>query len=341
MCKKQTSVSHSSTESEIISLDAGLKLDGVPALDLWNLIVTVLHGNTNESKQVQGNLSTSLTRKKIPGKIDDLNTVDFVSSNANSFRQEAMLYILLFDRINLDRKIQIKYIDTKNQLAAILTKGNFTRDEWNHLLCLFNSSHFSPINSVKAMSKRTQEGAGEERDTSKSRPMMNLVSRCRIRDPTVLASTASENPENTKSESQKVPLSSLNVQQTGTVKPVILDSLSNSSEWNNDDKWSSQVRKSGEMSNTSAGKLVSNKLVINIDMDSDTTAESDLSFKSSSFLNKANDRLRKMLNRYPEDSMQDIKKRSWIWWMFLSSTLQASVFMGENYSDNLHSIKNT
>ena len=34
MCKKQTSVSHSSTESEIISLDAGLGLDGIPALDL-------------------------------------------------------------------------------------------------------------------------------------------------------------------------------------------------------------------------------------------------------------------------------------------------------------------
>ena len=30
-------------------------------------------------------------------------------------------------------KIQIKYIDTRNQLAGILTKGNFTRDEWNHL----------------------------------------------------------------------------------------------------------------------------------------------------------------------------------------------------------------
>ena len=35
MCKKQTSVSHSSTEAEIISLDAGLRLDGIPALDLW------------------------------------------------------------------------------------------------------------------------------------------------------------------------------------------------------------------------------------------------------------------------------------------------------------------
>ena len=38
MCKKQTSVSHSSTESEIISLDTGLRLDGIPALDygIWS-----------------------------------------------------------------------------------------------------------------------------------------------------------------------------------------------------------------------------------------------------------------------------------------------------------------
>ena len=34
ICKKQASVSHSSTESEIISLDAGLRMDGIPALDL-------------------------------------------------------------------------------------------------------------------------------------------------------------------------------------------------------------------------------------------------------------------------------------------------------------------
>ena len=46
MCKKQSSVSHSSTESEIIFLDAGLRLDGIPALNLWDLIVAVLHGNT-------------------------------------------------------------------------------------------------------------------------------------------------------------------------------------------------------------------------------------------------------------------------------------------------------
>ena len=71
MCKRQTSVSHSSTESEIISLDAGLRLDGIPAFVLWDLIVAVLHRNTHQIDQVQGNLSTSLTRKKILGKIDD------------------------------------------------------------------------------------------------------------------------------------------------------------------------------------------------------------------------------------------------------------------------------
>ena len=156
MCKKQTSVSHSSTESEIISLDARLRMDGRPALDLWDLIVTVLHGNTQQNDQVREDPYKSPTRKKIHGEIDDLNNVDFISSNVLSSRQEALLCIFedneaeikmiikgrsptmrhvsrtyivaldwLFDRINLDPKIQIKYIDTKNQLAEILTKGKF------------------------------------------------------------------------------------------------------------------------------------------------------------------------------------------------------------------------
>ena len=120
--------------------------------------------------------------------IDDLDNVDFIPSNVNSSHQEALLYVFvdneavikmiingrsqtmrhvsrthrvaldwLFDRINLDPKIQIKYIDTKNQLADILTKGIFKRDEWNHLLCLFHVSHLSSTNCSEVMSKRTQK----------------------------------------------------------------------------------------------------------------------------------------------------------------------------------------
>ena len=163
----------------------------------------------------------------------DLDNVDFISSNVNSSRREALLYVFedneamikmiikgrsptvrhvsrthrvaldwLFDRINLDPKIQIKYIDANNQLADILTKGNVTRDDWNHLLCLFNVSHFSSTNCLQVMSKRTQEDAGEERVTAKSKPMMNLVSRCSTRYPNVLASTASESLGKTRCESQ-------------------------------------------------------------------------------------------------------------------------------------------
>ena len=179
------------------------------------------------------------------------------------------------------------------------------------------------------------------KESAKSKPMMNLVSRCHVRDPDVLASTASENPGKTISGSQNVLLSSLNLQQTSTGRPVLGASSSNYSEWNIDDKWSSQVWKSGEMSETCTERPVYDKFVIDDDMDSVTAAESDLSLKSRLFLNRVNDRLRKMLNRSPEDPVQDIEKRSMIWRMFTSSTVEASVFMGKNYSDNLHSIKNT
>ena len=50
MCKKQTAVSHSSTESEIISLDTGLRLDGLLALELWDLIVSVF-GSVSKFRQ--------------------------------------------------------------------------------------------------------------------------------------------------------------------------------------------------------------------------------------------------------------------------------------------------
>ena len=51
----------------------------------------------------------------------------------------------LFDRINLDPEIQIRYVESKNQLAEILRKNSFTRDEWNHLLRLFNINEFLDV----------------------------------------------------------------------------------------------------------------------------------------------------------------------------------------------------
>ena len=161
MCKKQTSVSHNSAESEVISLDAGLRMDGIPALDLWDLVTEVLHSS---SYQVQGNLKLdkqsskhTSNQTKIQTKRDDLDlfNVDCVCSNAKSSRSGAMLYIFeddeavinmivkgrsptmrhvsrthrialdwLFDRINLDSTIQIKYIETKKPTRRHTDKGS-------------------------------------------------------------------------------------------------------------------------------------------------------------------------------------------------------------------------
>ena len=48
-----------------------------------------------------------------------------------------------------------------------------------------------------------------------------------------------------------------------------------------------------------------------------------------------------MLDQSSKDAIQDIDKRSMIRWMFMSSTVEASVFMRKKYSENLRSIKNT
>ena len=83
-------------------MDAGLRLDGKPALDLCDLIVTVLHENTYQTNHERGDPYTNLvrvnpqklpTRKKIHGKIDDLDNVVFISSNVQSSHQEDLLYL--------------------------------------------------------------------------------------------------------------------------------------------------------------------------------------------------------------------------------------------------------
>ena len=65
MYKKQTTVSHSSTESEIISLDTGLRLDGLPALELWDLIVALVFQIDRGNLRVMITNTTSLTIKSM------------------------------------------------------------------------------------------------------------------------------------------------------------------------------------------------------------------------------------------------------------------------------------
>ena len=165
----------------------------------------------------------------------DMTNIDHVPSNGIQSGSSAMLYVFeddeavikmtirgrsptmrhvsqthrvalewLFDRINLDPKIQIRYIDTKHQLADTLTKRNFTCDEWNNLLHLCDIIHFSytccaknssSISCPNTMAKRMQEQKEEERIVAKSKLFaMNLSSHFPASSSSAKSPIASKSP---------------------------------------------------------------------------------------------------------------------------------------------------
>ena len=239
------------------------------------------------------------------------------------------------------QKIQIKYIDTKKQLADMLHKGNFTRDEWNHLLCLFNISHFSSTVCSEGMAKRTQQNSGEERVTAKSRPMMSLIART----PSTLSSSASESPGK-KSYGSQSPWSAKAEKDDRTEQPVVDRGVYSArySMWDDDKAWSSQEWKADKSMDDRKGEPVvcpqrgamPQQFIIG-----DDEAELELSLGSRSLLNRMNDQVRKRQKRSSMNVTENDEKHSVIWGMFMSVTLESALFMGKHYSDNQHSIKNT
>ena len=145
----------------------------------------------------------------------------------------------LFDRINVDPKIQIKHIDTKNQLADILTKGNFTRDEWNHLLVCSTSAISVPSVVLKRCRKEHKKmQVKKESQQNQSRWWIwSHDTAWRIRTCLPRLYRKARGKSNLKVRTYL--WASLNVQQTSTVRrPALGASSSNFSEWNIDDKWS-------------------------------------------------------------------------------------------------------
>ena len=213
-------------------------------------------------------------------------------------------------------------------------------------LCLFNISHFSSPKCSEVMSKRTQKESDEERVTAKSRPMMILVARSSERAPAALSSTASESPGKTRHESQN-PLSPQAEKYDRTGRPFVGAHSLGYSEWNIDKTWSSREWKSDElMDDRTVRPVVCSQrahpfVIENDETKSYTEAESELSSGFRSFLHRVNDQVRKRQKHSSKYTTKDSDKHTLIWGMFMSSTLRASVFMGKNYSDNWHSIKNT
>ena len=93
MCKKQTAVSHSSTESEIISFDTQLRFNSLLSLELWDLIVSVFGSVSHVSDRSGQPDNDGHKHHKSHKRINVMENIDSVPSNVQSSRQEALLCV--------------------------------------------------------------------------------------------------------------------------------------------------------------------------------------------------------------------------------------------------------
>ena len=133
--------SHSSTESEIISLNAVLRLDGLPALELWDLIVSVMGNMTQTTERTERPVIIDRSEKS-QGKINELNNIDCVPSNVQSSHQEALL------NVSEDNEAVIKMIIERQKSY----NETCFQDPQSCARLVFRSNQFGPKNSKSSTS---------------------------------------------------------------------------------------------------------------------------------------------------------------------------------------------
>lgn len=170
--KKQRAVSHSSTEAELIALDAALRLDGCALLYLWQLITEVYYPEVLQNEKAVHKPVAKTNQEYAPNPINQaLMQVDYVPCNVPKSRGSANLIVFedneavikmcikgrsvllrhvirthrvnldwIFERMRTDPGMRMKYIRTIFQVADILTKGGFSADQWKTLCTLCSTS---------------------------------------------------------------------------------------------------------------------------------------------------------------------------------------------------------
>ena len=208
-------------------------------------------------------------------------------------------------------KIQIKYVDIKNQLADLLTKGNFTRDEWNHFLRLFNilSAISNQLtNKSKIMSKRHQEGKPGEGER------------------VVAVSNTGLGASNSQGT---LGMQSYSSNRSGTEKPVAkgVESV------NENTALSSQVWHQNENTRSGIGKPAAKT--------SKRLSETSLThhiFQISSNVNHLEivlSNVQQKLSRAEGDEMLDVSVNEMIWGVFVSATFKAPVHLGQDCQESI------
>ena len=158
-CKKQTCVSHSSTESEIVAAEQGIRCEGLQVLTFWEL-VTELLGTQPKVAETQKAQPSALELNPYsesfnPGKYfaytrkaksttvliiaEDNEAVIKIIKKARSM---ALRHLPRTHRIDVQwlfevcshPRVRMLYVNTKQQVADLMTKALNNPQTWEHLL---------------------------------------------------------------------------------------------------------------------------------------------------------------------------------------------------------------
>ena len=130
--KKQTAQSHSSPEAELVALDMAVKELGIPALDLWEVVL----GRTPELFVYEDNQAAA--RIVTTGKSQKLRHVSRVHG----------ISICALHDLRCRGMFSLVDCHTKAEAADIFTKHFVNPDEWKHaleLIGMLNPSQLSRI----------------------------------------------------------------------------------------------------------------------------------------------------------------------------------------------------
>ena len=182
-CKKQTAVSHSSSEAEVIALDAGMRMEGIPLVVLWEQILDVLYPTTQIPKQPRRPMLTSEeaithTLQKVDfvpyvlpkpagrAKLQILEDNEAVIKMTLKRRSPALRHVVrthrvdldwLFELIDGDPSIFIRHVKTQDQIADFLNKGQFTAQQFSHICRLAQVGQLNSSSHKIVMANRSSK----------------------------------------------------------------------------------------------------------------------------------------------------------------------------------------
>ena len=229
----------------------------------------------------------------------------------------------LFDRINLDPKIQIKYIDTKKTKSQTYWPREISHVMNGIIFCVCSTSAISVPPIVLQWCRKERKKMLVKKESQQNPSRWWIWSR----------DTAQGIQTCLPRMHQKAP-----GQPDLKVKYLWARGMSSNQErW---DFWwalAHQITHNGTL--TKSGLLKSGNLVKCWKQE---RGGRPFTQHTDKFVIDDDDMdSRKILKQSSTDAVQDIDKSSLIFGMFMSSTLEASVFMGKNYSEKLRSIENT